>query len=44
MNGLSKDPNSGLYEYTSKVRNGLNINNNSLSLMDIITIIIDTTI
>lgn len=30
MNGLSKDPNSGLYEYTSKVRNGLNINNNSL--------------
>ena len=30
MNGLSKDPNSGLYEYTSKVRNGLNINNKSL--------------
>lgn len=30
MNGLSKDPNSGLYEYTSKIRNGLNINNKSL--------------
>lgn len=30
MNGLSRDPNSGLYEYTSKSRNGLDINNKSL--------------